>query len=111
MNLDFLNCETAENQAVALDTYNNFDRAWNTGLLHKLKSYGNSSRVFGLIWYFVSNKWLELVLNVNSYKSNEVNAGMTPYYSDLKQQRVEWGGLVISFIEKFNMFYLPRQVT
>ena len=49
MNLDFLNCETAENQAVALDTYNNFDRAWNTGLLHKLKSYGNSSRVFGLI--------------------------------------------------------------
>ena len=111
MNLDFLNCETAENQAVALDTSNNFDRAWHTGLLHKLKSYGNSSTVFGLIWYFVSNKWLELVLNVNSYKSNEVNAGMTPYYSDLGQQRVEWGGLVISFLEKFNMFHLARQVT
>ena len=42
----------------------------------KLKSYVVLSRVFGLIWYFVSKRlpMLEVVLNVNSFKNIEVNA-------------------------------------
>ena len=37
-------------QVVALDTSNNFDRVWHTGLFHKLKSYGNSSR---FCWFYL----------------------------------------------------------
>ena len=49
-------------QAVALDTSNDFDRVFHTGLFHELKSFANSSRVLALVWYFVSNGWLEAVL-------------------------------------------------
>ena len=36
-------------QAVALDISKAFDRVWHLGLLYKLKSYGISGQVFGLI--------------------------------------------------------------
>ena len=39
-------------QVVALDTSNNFDRVWHTGLFHKLKSYGNLSRLCWLYFVF-----------------------------------------------------------
>ena len=42
--------------AVALDISKAFDRVWHTGLLHKLKSYGISDLVFGLISSFFSNR-------------------------------------------------------
>ena len=45
-------------QPVALDIFKAFDRAWHTGLLHKLKSYGISGQIFGLISSFLSNRWL-----------------------------------------------------
>ena len=35
--------------------------------------------MFGFIWHFLSNRWLEVVLSVNSYKNDYVNAGVTPY--------------------------------
>ena len=40
------------NQAVALDISKAFDRVWHASLLHKLKSYGISSQIFGLIFSF-----------------------------------------------------------
>ena len=50
-------------RAVALDISKAFDRVWRTGLLHKLKSYGISGHIFGLISSFLSNRWLRVVLD------------------------------------------------
>ena len=40
-------------RAVALDMSKTFDRVWHAGLLHKLKSYGISGQIFGLISSFL----------------------------------------------------------
>ena len=40
-----------------------FDKVWHAGLLHKLKSYGISGQIFGLISSFLSNRWLRVVLD------------------------------------------------
>ena len=53
-------------QAVALDISKAFDRVWHAGLLHKLKSYGISGQIFGLISSFLSNRWLWVVLDGKS---------------------------------------------
>ena len=45
-------------QAKALDISKTFDRVWHAGLLHKLKSYGISGKIFDLISSFLSNRWL-----------------------------------------------------
>ena len=42
--------------AAALDISKAPDRVWHTGLLHKLKSYGLSGQIFGLISSFLSNR-------------------------------------------------------
>ena len=42
-------------RAVALDISNAFDRVWHAGLFHKLKSYGISCQISGLISSFLSN--------------------------------------------------------
>ena len=39
-------------RAVTLVTFKAFDRVWHAGLLHKLRFYGVSSQVFGLISSF-----------------------------------------------------------
>ena len=44
-------------QDLALDISKDFDSGWRTGLLHKLKSYGISGQIFGLISSFCSNAW------------------------------------------------------
>ena len=49
-------------QAVALDISKAFDRVWHAGLLHKLKSYGISSQIFGLLFSVKDNFewfWME----------------------------------------------------
>ena len=50
-------------RAVALDISKAFGRVWHAGLLHKLKSYGISGQIFGLISSFLSNRrllfWME----------------------------------------------------
>ena len=51
-------------RAVALDIFNAFDRVWHAGLLHKLKSYGISGQIFGLLSSFLSNRLLQVVLKV-----------------------------------------------
>ena len=62
-------------RAVALDISKAFDRVWHAGLLHKLKSYGISDQIFGLISSFLTNRWIQLVLSGNSSQKYPVNAG------------------------------------
>ena len=63
-------------QVVALDIFKAFDRVWHTGLLHKLKSYGISGQIFGLISSFLSNRRLRVVLDGKSSQEYPVNAGV-----------------------------------
>ena len=49
---------------------------WHAGLLHKLKSYGISGQIFGLISSFLSNRWLQKVLDGKSSQEYPVNAGV-----------------------------------
>ena len=53
-------------RAVALDISRAIDRVWHAGLVHKLKSYGISGQIFGLISSFVSNRRLLVVLDGKS---------------------------------------------
>ena len=62
-------------RAVALDISKAFDRVWHAGLLHKLKSYGISGQIIGLISSFLSNRWLQVVLDGKSSQEYPVNAG------------------------------------
>ena len=61
---------------MALDISKAFDRVWHAGLLHKLKSYGISGQIFGLISSFLSNRQLQVVLNGKSSQEYPVNAGV-----------------------------------
>ena len=63
-------------RAVALDISKAFDRVRHAGLLHKLKSYGISGQIFGLISSFLSNRWLRVVLDGKSSQEYPVNAGV-----------------------------------
>ena len=50
--------------------------ALNAGLLHKLKSYGISDQIFGLISSFLGNRRLRVVLDGKSSQEYPVNAGV-----------------------------------
>ena len=63
-------------RAVALDISKAFDRVWHAGLLHKLKSYGISGQIFGLISSFLSNRRLRVILDGKSSQEYPVNAGV-----------------------------------
>ena len=63
-------------RAVALDISKAFDRVWHAGLLHKLKSYGISGQIFGLISSFLSNRRLRVVLDGKSSQEYPVNASV-----------------------------------
>ena len=63
-------------RAVAFNIFEAFDRVWHAGLLHKLKSYGISGQMFGLISSFLSNRWLQVVLDGKSSQEYPVNAGV-----------------------------------
>ena len=63
-------------QAVALDILKAFDRVWHAGLLYKLKSYGISGQIFGLISSFLGNRWLRVVLDGKSSQEYLVNVGL-----------------------------------
>ena len=62
--------------AVALDISKAFDMVWHADLLHKRKSYGISDQIFGLISYFLSNRWLSMVLDGISSQEYPINAGV-----------------------------------
>ena len=63
-------------RAMVLDISKAFDRVWHAGLLHKLKSYGISGQIFGLISSFLSNRRLRVVLDGKSLQEYPVNAGV-----------------------------------
>ena len=63
-------------QVVALDISKAFGRVWHAGLLHKLKSYGISGQIFGLISSFLSNRQLQVVLDGKSSQEYPVNVGV-----------------------------------
>ena len=63
-------------RALALDISKAFDRVWHVGLLHKLKFYGISGQIFGLISSFLSNKRLRVVLDGNCSQEYPVNIGV-----------------------------------
>ena len=67
---------SATTRAVALNISKAFDRVWHSGLLHKLKSYGISGQIFGLISSFLSNRRLRVVLDGKSSQEYPVNAGV-----------------------------------
>ena len=52
------------------------DRFRHAGLLHKLRSYGVSGQIFGLISSFLSNRRLQVVLDGKSSQEYPVNAGV-----------------------------------
>ena len=53
-----------------------FDRVWHAGLPHKLKSYRISGQIFGLISSFLSNRWLQVILNSKCSQECPVNAAV-----------------------------------
>ena len=61
-------------RAVALDISKAFDRAWHTGLLHKLKSDKISGQIFELLYFFLSNRRLRVVLDWKSSQEYPINA-------------------------------------
>ena len=61
-------------RVVVLAISNNFSRAWHAGLLHKVKFYGVSSQIFGLISSFLSNTQCQVVLDGKSSQEYPVNA-------------------------------------
>ena len=63
-------------RTVALDISKAFDRVWHGGLLHKLKSYGISGKIFGVISSFLSNRWFRVVVVGKSSQEYPVNAGV-----------------------------------
>ena len=50
-------------QAVARDILKTLDRVWQAVPLHKLKSFGISGQIFGLISSFVRNRQLQVVVD------------------------------------------------
>ena len=61
---------------MAVDILKAFDSVWHAGLLHKLKSYGISGQIFGLISFFLSNRRLRVVLDGKASQEYPVNAGV-----------------------------------
>ena len=61
---------------MALDISKAFDRVWHAGLFHKLKSYGMSGQIFGLVSSFLSNRQLQIVLDGKSSQEYPINAGV-----------------------------------
>ena len=63
-------------RAVALDISKDFGRVWHADLLHKLKSYGISGQIFGIISSFQNNRQLRVILDEKSSEEYSVNAGV-----------------------------------
>ena len=64
-------------QGVVLGISKVFDIVWHGGHLHKLKSYGTSGQIFGLILSFLSNRQLGVAMYENSSQEYLVKAGVT----------------------------------
>ena len=83
---------------VALDISRTFDRVSHASLFHKLKSYGVSVQMFGLIMSFLSNRQLQVVLDGNFLQEHPVNAG------------VPQGSILVSTLSLLYINDLPNDV-
>ena len=63
-------------RAVAIGISKAFSRVWDAGFLHKLRSYGISGQMFGLISSFLSNRHLQVFLDGKPSQEYPVNAGV-----------------------------------
>ena len=63
-------------RALALNISKAFDRVEHAGLLHKLKSYGLSGQILGLILSFLINRQLPVVVDEKFSQEYSVNAGV-----------------------------------
>ena len=61
-------------RAVALDVSKAFDRVWHADISYKLKCYGISGQIFGLISSFLSNRRLRVVLDGKFSQEYPVNS-------------------------------------
>ena len=61
---------------IGLDISKSFDRVCHARLLHKLKSYGISGQIFGLLSSFLSYGKILVVLDGKSSQKYSVNAGV-----------------------------------
>ena len=61
-------------RAVALDVSKAFDRVWHADISYKLKCYGISGQIFGLISSFLSNRRLRVVLDGTFSQEYPVNS-------------------------------------
>ena len=86
-------------QAVALDISKDFSRVWHAGLLHKLRSFGISGQIFGLISSFLNNRQVQVVLDWKSPQEYPVNAG------------VSQGSILGPILFLLHIYYLPDNVT
>ena len=55
-----------------------FNRVLLASLPHKLKSYGISGHIFGIISFFLSSRLLQVVLDGKSSQECPINAGVPP---------------------------------
>ena len=62
--------------AAALDIPKTIHRVWHTGLHHKLTCYGISGQIFGLIYSFLTNRQLWVILDGKYSQEYPVNAGV-----------------------------------
>ena len=62
-------------RVVTLDISKAFDRVWHADIYHKLRSYGLSGQIFGLI-SFLSNRHFRVVLGRKSSQEYPVDAGV-----------------------------------
>ena len=63
-------------RAAAFDISKIFDRVWYVSLFPKLKSYGISGQIFGLISSYINNRQLRVVLNGKSSQEYPVTAAV-----------------------------------
>ena len=61
---------------MVLDISKAFERVWYAGPFLRLKSYGILGQIFSLIPSFLSNRWLQVVLDGKSSQEYPVNAGV-----------------------------------
>ena len=63
-------------QAVALDISKAFDKMWDAGLLHQLRSYGVQGDVLAIIASFLKDRKLRFVVDSKSSSDFAVNTGV-----------------------------------
>ena len=96
-------------RAVALDISTAFDRVLHIGLLHKLKSYGISSQIFGLVSSLLRNRQLRVIRHLICGNNLNWLLNLNLIYETL------WIGVRSSFLililGKLSWFHLTGLIT